>query len=326
MKKLSSGAKSSDDNSETNGVSGYLAEQSQVENIGKFPIVPHHYSVLSDAGKDEIKFATLWNRVEKIEKQRDFILEILPELFHDVRSPFISIIGFSEILRQGRQSVSQIKEFSMDILEEGKSAMKRIDGLEELFSNYLNISHRKVERCNIPEIIDWILAVFDMKISRKKLRINMDFDKQLISENYLMDSIGLKFIFFELLHLIICEAGNKYKIALEGKKDKNHILIAINMDPPGRISGIKETDSGIKSLESAPSTEEEEKRIESGEIVSKEPQTKKPNKKTPLDKLEPESFIPPKSQPFEAIFSCDNVETRRIPGIGYKALIKLEDG
>lgn len=168
---------------------------------------------------------------EEIQKkhrmQQEFLLNLMPEIFHDVRSPFISIIGFAGIFKQKTHSDKEISEYSGEILEESHSALKRLEALEYLFRLFMEVDNRKLEKLDILETIEWIFTLLHVKISRKKLKIVKKIDRSLKDREFLTYACNAKLLLFELLCRLIVETKNKTTLTLKAVGGDDHITVSI---------------------------------------------------------------------------------------------------
>ncbi len=163
-------------------------------------------------------------------KQQEFLLSLIPEIFHDVRSPFISIIGFAGIFKQKTHSDKEISEYSEEILEESHSALKRLQALEYFFKLFLEVDAKKLEKLDIFETIEWAFTLLHVKISRKKLKIVKKIDKNLKSIEFLTYAGNVKMLLFELLCRLIVDSGNKSTLNLEVVGENDKITVSMLVD------------------------------------------------------------------------------------------------
>ena len=164
---------------------------------------------------------------KKQKKQKEFLLNLMPEIFHDVRSPFISIIGFAGIFKQKTHSDKEISEYSEEILEESHSALKRLEALEAFFRLFMEANEEKLEKFDILETIEWIFTLLQVKISRKKLKILKRIDKNLKNRDFLTYAGNVRLLLFELLCRLIVEAGNKTTLTFKAVGKDDHIVVSM---------------------------------------------------------------------------------------------------
>ena len=211
---------------------GFLREASRIDSSSTGKIDPV-LSILKNQIKNEHQ--KMKNKIEQYERQREFLNKLMPELFHDIRSPFISIIGFAEIFKIKNQSSQQVEEYSGEILDESKSALKRVDGLEDFFTAFLNADRKTIENVNFSIIISWITSVLDRKIDRKKLKVVKKFDKNVRSETFPLYADSIRILLFELLCRLVIDAGNKETLLIEGLKQEDKVVITMKISPAENV-------------------------------------------------------------------------------------------
>ncbi|MCD4783474.1 MAG: hypothetical protein K8T10_06550 [Candidatus Eremiobacteraeota bacterium] len=222
----------------------YMAEASRVDSTNYFK----GFDFLSRIGESGFEFAerlsNLKERIEQFEEQRGFVLKVLPDLIHDIRSPLVSMVGFSEAFGNNSSEMDLTKEFSESVGEDGKIALKRLEGLEELIQSFLESRNHNLKDCSISKMVGWIIDVFDIKFQRKSLVLVKEFDEELLEKKFPLDSRNVKIILFEIFHNIIKCARNKDTMIVEGKKSGDNVILTFKLSPP-RKPDEKET---IKKL------------------------------------------------------------------------------
>lgn len=205
----------------------FIRESSIMDVSGKFSDISLQKSAFRIGKSIADKLFIKEHAEQKQRSKQEFLLNLMPEIFHDVRSPFISIIGFAGIFKQKAHSENEIAEYSKEIIEESYSALKRLEALEHLFSLFLDMESRKLEKLDIFEIIEWIFTLLHVKISRKKLKIVKKIDKNLKICEFMTYAGNLKLLLFELFCRLIVETGNKSTIILQGVWEDNQIVLSM---------------------------------------------------------------------------------------------------
>jgi len=210
----------------------YLAESSKVDTTRYFSGLDFLLREKDIESEYANKMSKLKERIEQFEEQRSFVLNVLPELIHDIRSPLISIVGFGEVFGNNTIDMDIMNEFSKCVREDGKLAVKRLEGLEELIRSFLKAPNHNLKDCRISEMIEWILAVFDMKIKRRSLDIVREFDEELMEKKFSLESRNTKILLFEVFYNIIKCARNRDTLIIEGRKEGNDLILTFKLSPP----------------------------------------------------------------------------------------------
>lgn len=226
---------------------GFLREKSQVDEGKKF----HHSltGLFLDSGKLELfkKIDEDKNIFSPPENRDDFARELLGELFHDVRSPIISVIGFMQVFRNGLEP-AMLGEFSSEALEESENALHRVGTLEEFVLAFLALDHCKPTERMLPDLLDWSLSLLNSKIYRKKVQIEKDYDTRFKNEVFLLKPPGVKLLLVELFLSILKEKARKReKIILQGTADDHGATVIIRIDREGTLQ-VKAIPSPIKTI------------------------------------------------------------------------------
>lgn len=143
-----------------------------------------------------------------------FIKSLLPELFHDLRSPLSSVMSFFYIIDNIKET-DDFKSFTQEALDEERKTLKRIDALEELFSS-LFCSHWENHPSKVfSEIIQWLFVVFDSKIKRNRVSVKTTGIIELPSDKIILNAGALRIILLELFYKILSKPASYSKILIE---------------------------------------------------------------------------------------------------------------
>lgn len=218
---------------------GFLRESSVMDTSDKFSDLSLQKLTSGNIRKFAGEILNIEETRIKRHRQQEFLLNLMPEIFHDVRSPFISIIGFAGIFKQRTHSDKEIGEYSGEIIEESHSALKRLEALEHFFRLFLELDSKKLEKLDLIETLEWIFTLLHVKISRKKLKIVKKIDKNLKNSGFLTYVGNVKLLIFELLCRMIVEAGNKTTLVLKAVGGDDHISVSILAEPAETVEEIK---------------------------------------------------------------------------------------
>ncbi len=171
----------------------------------------------------------------KAEESSRLKSEFLSNMSHEIRTPLNAILGYSEMLDKGDVLGNQQQRYVQSIIKSGQA-------LIALFNDILDLSKIEAGKMKIvPLAIDPklffgnIVEIFESKIRRKDLTLNLDLDPNL-PQALLIDEIRLRQILFNII-------GNAIKFTETGS-----ITIAISFIQTSRTLGtitISIADTGI---------------------------------------------------------------------------------
>jgi hypothetical protein len=110
---------------------------------------------------------------------------------------------------------NNIFEFTGDITTEIKTVLKRLETLESMFSHILEPGKIIGTTSELPDILDQVKDILEMKIKRKKLTIILKVanEANIISEG--INPVELKMALFEVLYRLIEASSNRDTIVVE---------------------------------------------------------------------------------------------------------------
>lgn len=118
---------------------------------------------------------------DKLNKVDQFRKEMISNISHDLRTPMASIIGFLELVRDGRDSLSpEDRNKYMDIAYAETNRLNRMVSdlfeLSKLESGQIKI---KPETFNIYELVSDIIQKYELKIKAKHVELNFEIHENL---------------------------------------------------------------------------------------------------------------------------------------------------
>ncbi len=169
------------------------------------------------------------NREEKLRMLLDQNKEIVSIISHDLRSPFTSIVGFSQYLLSD-ETLSDEQKYYIEFIF--KNSVSQLDYLDKLL-NMVQLESGKLElvleQVNLKELLEESLKIFGIKIESK----NIDLEVK-ISENLKVNVD--KTLFSQAINNLI---GNAVKFTRDSGK------IKINCYIKNGTTIISITDNGI---------------------------------------------------------------------------------
>jgi signal transduction histidine kinase len=172
--------------------------------------------------KDEIEEKKSW--LEKMNATKDQFFSIIA---HDLKNPFNTIIGLSELLvyRYDKYSSEKVKEFIRQIHRHSSSAYNLLDNLLQWARSQtgrLEVSHQKL---NIEQLIEENTSLLKNKANQKEIAI--DFIPGGVSEVY-ADKNMINTVLRNLLTNAIKFTPKEGRIQVQtDEHDKNHIKISV---------------------------------------------------------------------------------------------------
>ena len=149
-------------------ISSLIKKENQIETIYLKPYDSYYQVKISNLEIIDDSFLVVMQDVSKYIKsdiiQKDFVANVS----HELKTPLTSIIGFSDILRQGKLEKKQVEDFSKIINNEAKR-------LENMVQDTLSLtrSRQKVNKANLdfPELINDLIEKYKEQIIEKDLQI-----------------------------------------------------------------------------------------------------------------------------------------------------------
>ncbi len=197
-----------------------------------------------DGLEEEVKQRTL--ELDNLNRTKDKIFSIIS---HDLRSPFMSILGFSEILEDELDEMdkSEIRATVEKILVSSRNTVSLVDGLLEwsrLQIGGLIPEHKDV---NMGKIIHDVLELFHPQLSKKSitLRTNIEDDIHIFTDENIVKSVVSN-----LLSNAIKFTNPEGIVSVSAKKSGEEIILIVEDSGIGMNAEMVEnlfTLTGIKS-------------------------------------------------------------------------------
>ncbi len=174
-------------------------------------------------------------RLEDLNASKDKFFSIIS---HDLRSPFTSIIGFSEVMLEDIDTLSKedIKDFTTSIYKSSKN-------IQNLLENLLQWSRVQTGRIEfnphsfvLNNVVNDILALFQVSAARKKINLYTDLEDQftIYADQFMIDTIIRNLVSNSIK---FTKAGGEIKIS--ASKIENDLEVTIADTGVGMSEEIK---------------------------------------------------------------------------------------
>jgi signal transduction histidine kinase len=197
-----------------------------------------------DGLEEEVKQRTL--ELDNLNRTKDKIFSIIS---HDLRSPFMSILGFSEILEDELEEMDkkEIRSTVEKILVSSRNTVSLVDGLLEwsrLQIGGLVPEHRDV---NVAKVIHVVLELFHPQITKKNIILSSQIEEDI---HVFTDENIVKSVVSNLLSNAIKFTNPEGNILVSANKSGEEIILIVEDSGIGMNSEMVEklfTLTGIKS-------------------------------------------------------------------------------
>jgi PAS domain S-box-containing protein len=174
--------------------------------------------------------------------------EFLATMSHELRTPLNSIIGFSELLKQGGHGALNEKQehYSNNVIASGKHLLSLIDGILDISKVEAGKMDIYIEKMPVPETINETLELIKERASKHNVILEKEFDPEL--DFIEVDRQKFKQIFFNLLsNAVKFSKSDGGKVTVTTKKEGDRARFSVS----DTGIGIKEEDRGrlFKSFE-----------------------------------------------------------------------------
>jgi signal transduction histidine kinase/ligand-binding sensor domain-containing protein len=138
--------------------------------------------------EDEVKQRT--EELEHLNRTKDKMFSIIS---HDLRSPFMSILGFAEILDEDMDEMDRntIQSYAKKILNSSRSTVSLIDGLLEWSRLQMGGIIPEHEEVEVDKVIEDVLKLFRPQLAKKEIALETDLQDKttLITDPNILKSI-----------------------------------------------------------------------------------------------------------------------------------------
>ncbi len=166
---------------------------------------------------------------------------------HDLKNPFSSIMGFSELLRKeiNRYNKSRIKEMVTIIDDSVKNSCTILDNLTAWSKMQRDVLKLKPEKLDFRKISDFHIKYFKNCATRKGLSITSNLKKEIL---VCADSDMVNIVVRNLISNAIKFTGKKGKISIDAKQNCENVEVIIRDTGIGmnkkKINAVQMTETG----------------------------------------------------------------------------------
>ena len=120
--------------------------------------------------EQELKLKEDLETIKALEKERDTILSIL---VHDMKTPLVSIMGFSNMILKKQESLdnAKINQYTETIFRQGKQLEKLIFDFLDSSRNGDSRLHLNLEDCDLRELVDNVTQGFAPRCAQRGIKI-----------------------------------------------------------------------------------------------------------------------------------------------------------
>ncbi|MBT3207324.1 MAG: response regulator [Bacteroidetes bacterium] len=169
---------------------------------------------------------------------------------HDLKSPFNSILGFSELLASDSNSFDDddIKKISSTIYNESKSFYKLLENLLEWARSQRQAIMLKKKVLSAKKLIEESISILNSNVIHKEIELNYYSQN---SESFFADEHTIKTVIRNLIDNAIKFTNRKGKININSKQENNSVVISISDTGTGisskHINKLFSFENGISS-------------------------------------------------------------------------------
>lgn len=174
--------------------------------------------------------------------------DFLANMSHELRTPLNSIIGFSEVMRDGMAGTltEEQKEYLKDIWESGKHLLGLINDILDLSKVEAGKMELELSEFNLKELIDGSLVMFKEKALKHNVKIAAEVEEGIA--DIMADGRKLKQVLFNLISNAIKFTPDGGYVTVQARKihDAGYMIQDTPLSPPpvtGEVKGGVHPDS-----------------------------------------------------------------------------------
>jgi signal transduction histidine kinase len=198
---------------------------------------------------DELKITN--QKLQELNATKDKFFSIIA---HDLRSPFTSILGFSELLADQitDKEYNNIEEYAGFIKQSSKQAMDLLTNLLEWARSQTNKIEYKPEKIDLNHLIEETAIMFDQIALPKGITIKRNLNQNL---EVMADKHMIATVIRNLISNAIKFTGTGGEISVSAQKDQEEIVVKISDNgvgiPANRIEKVFQIDNNNSTLGTA---------------------------------------------------------------------------
>ncbi len=160
---------------------------------------------------------------------------------HDLKGPFFSLLGLSELMSEETETMSrnELKSMSESINEAAKNVFALLVNLLEWAQTQLGMNKIEKQFFNFNDLADENLNIFKSNCKQKKIKLYSELIKD--SQVY-ADRNMINFVLRNLISNAIKFTNRDGEIFLESRKEKNNFVVSI------RDTGVGISEESLKKL------------------------------------------------------------------------------
>ncbi|MFC2070471.1 PAS domain S-box protein, partial [Chloroflexota bacterium] len=156
--------------------------------------------------------------------------EFLASMSHELRTPLNAVIGFSQVLQEqyfGELNEKQT-EYTNDILESGQHLLSLINDILDLSKIEAGKMELELSKVNIKDLLESSLIMIKEKALVHGISLNTEISKDLENLKIAVDERKIKQVMFNLLSNASKFTPDGGAINIEGRKEKEEIIISVS--------------------------------------------------------------------------------------------------
>ncbi len=143
---------------------------------------------------------------------------------HDLKSPFNSIMGFSQLLTRNIEDERKAEKYAQIILNESQSAVNLLTNLMEWSRSQSGTIQFEPEAFNLYDVIDQITALFNSSLAIKQIELKLNVEEKLL---IFADQNMVKTIIRNLLSNAIKYSNENDTISIEAVRKVGQLIFSV---------------------------------------------------------------------------------------------------